>query len=126
MPGFEEVVSKLQSISNNLGPAAEEAVSAVQEPIFQASQGLVPVKHGRLKSSGKRHEPETDGDVTTGVITYGNQETIVWHGVGYEVLVHTPGTKYYGGVPYLEQPTLDAKGSAAMVSAEAMRKALFG
>lgn len=125
MPGFEQVIDNLRKIQASLPELAAEAVAAAQEPIFQASQGLVPVDTGRLKGTGVRLEPVIEGTTATGIISYGSAETITdWHGVGYEILVHTPGTKFYGGVPYLEQPTLDAIGTSAAIMAQIIQKGL--
>jgi hypothetical protein len=121
----ETITSNLQAFRAKLQSAAEQAINDGLEPVFQESQGLVPVDTGRLKGSGQRHDATTQGNVVTGVISYGNEDTITdWHGVGYEILVHTPGTKFYGGVPYLEQPVADAKGTIGQTMAESFKRNL--
>lgn len=114
-----EIVAKIQAIRGKLQAVAEEAIAAVQEPILKDSQENVNVDTGLLKSTGKRLDPTTQGSVTTGVISYGGQETVKranWHGVGYELFVHARN-------PFLEQASLNAKGTAANTMAEIWKSA---
>ena len=120
-----EISDNLESISNSMPDAARQAVDEGLKPVFDGSQDIVPVDTGTLKASGTQYPAVVEGNVATGVISYGNGDTMTdWHGVGYEILVHTPGTRFYGGVPYLEQPLVDAKGTILKDMAAVFWKAL--
>ena len=96
--GMDRLLANLQRLQSQLPQELAQAVHAVMEPVFQASQEQVPVGHtteaagslpsGAVRTSGKHPPAEVSGNVITDTISYGGAQTQTRDGYDLAVLLH--------------------------------------
>lgn len=131
MQGMDAFLANLQRLqAAALDPAGVAAVKAGLQPIYDRSQGYVPVDTSTLKASGQVVEPEVEGATVAGAVSYGNEDTVTtWKNVGYEIFVEF-GTSHktyeIPSNPFLETATAESVPEIAEAMGAAFATAMEG
>jgi len=112
--GIPELTAALDVRAVQTRAAVPGAVQKVMQGVYERSQGLVPVKTGALRASGRVLEPWVDGRDVGADVTYGNAV------INYALDQHNTPWYYHpvGQAYYLLQPLLEAVPTAAQTIAD--------
>lgn len=107
--GDAEVKRHIENCARNMPKETSKAIRTVgTEKVYEPSQGLVPVKTGALKASGRVRVSTAESRGVSLKISYGG------NGILYAVKIHEDLRLNHprgGTVKYLERPLMAAKPS---------------
>ena len=120
--GLDTTIEKLQGVRDDWRTAVATALYLEANDILNASQRLVPVELGTLKSSGAVTAPEIGLDSVEVTVGYGGAAS------EYAIYVHEDMEArhdYPTQAKFLEQPALEALDGMADRIARSVREGLF-
>jgi hypothetical protein len=121
--GLREVIARLGAVPQGVMQALETELYLEVNDVFIASQELVPVDTGALKSSGMVEGPIVDGTTVEVSIGYGGAAE------DYALVVHEDLTAFHEPptqAKYLEQPAVEAVEGMSERLAAAVMERLIG